>query len=73
MDFGQAMQFDLTDDGFLDGRLRILQPKAGYRAATDPVLLAAFAPAEPGQSVVELGCGTGVASLCPVSYTHLCV
>jgi tRNA1Val (adenine37-N6)-methyltransferase len=64
MDFGQAMQFDLTDDGFLDGRLRILQPKAGYRAATDPVLLAAFAPAEPGQSVLELGCGAGVASLC---------
>lgn len=55
---------DLTDDGFLDGRLRILQPKQGYRAATDPVLLAAAVPARPGDSVLELGCGAGVASLC---------
>ena len=58
------MLFDLTDDGFLDGRLRILQPRAGYRAATDPVLLAAFTPADAGQSALELGCGAGVASLC---------
>lgn len=54
----------LTDDGFLGGRLRILQPRAGYRAATDPVLLAAAVAAEPGQSVLELGCGAGVATLC---------
>lgn len=55
---------DLTDDGFLGGRLRILQPRAGYRAATDPVLLAAATDAQAGQSVLELGCGAGVASLC---------
>lgn len=53
-----------TDDGFLGGRLRILQPRVGYRAATDPVLLAAATPARPDQSVLELGCGVGVASLC---------
>jgi tRNA1(Val) A37 N6-methylase TrmN6 len=55
---------DLTDDGFLGGSLRILQPRDGYRAATDPVLLAAACPARPGESVLELGCGAGVASLC---------
>ena len=55
---------DLTEDGFLGGRLRILQPRSGYRAATDPVLLAAAVPAMAGQSVLELGCGAGVASLC---------
>lgn len=54
----------LTEDGFLGGRLRILQPKDGYRAATDPVILAAATPARPGESVLELGCGAGVASLC---------
>ena len=55
---------ELTDDGFLGQRLRILQPRRGYRAATDPVLLAAAVPAQTGQSVLELGCGVGVASLC---------
>lgn len=54
----------LSEDGFLGGRLRIRQPVTGYRAATDPVFLAAFTPAAAGQSVLELGCGAGVAVLC---------
>ncbi|MGY6634387.1 MAG: tRNA1(Val) (adenine(37)-N6)-methyltransferase [Alkalilacustris sp.] len=53
-----------TEDAFLDGRLRILQPQGGYRAATDPVLMAAAVPARSGQSVLDLGCGVGVAALC---------
>ena len=57
-------EVDLTHDRFLDGRLMIWQPRAGYRAAMDPVLLAAACDARPGQSVLELGCGAGVASLC---------
>lgn len=57
-------QQDLSADRFLDGRLMIAQPKAGYRAAMDPVLLGAACPARAGQSVLELGCGAGVASLC---------
>lgn len=55
---------DVTDDGFLGQRLQILQPRLGYRAATDPVLLAAAVPAQSGHSVLELGSGAGVASLC---------
>ncbi|MEZ5777610.1 MAG: methyltransferase [Paracoccaceae bacterium] len=55
---------ELSADGFLDGRLVIRQPIGGYRAAMDPVLLAAAVPAMPGESVLELGCGVGVASLC---------
>ncbi len=55
---------DLTDDAFLCGRLRLWQPARGYRAATDPVLLAAACPAHPGESVLDLGCGAGAAALC---------
>lgn len=54
----------LSDDRFLGGRLRLLQPVKGYRAATDPVLLAAACLAEPTQSVLDLGCGAGAAALC---------
>jgi tRNA1Val (adenine37-N6)-methyltransferase len=54
----------LTDDKFLCGRLRLLQPVKGYRAATDPVLLAAACPAQPGETVLDLGCGAGAAALC---------
>ena len=54
----------LSDDRFLGGRLRLLQPLKGYRAATDPVFLAAACPAEPAQSVLDLGCGAGAAALC---------
>ena len=54
----------LTDNGFLDGRVNILQPKTGYRAATDPVFLAATVNARAGETVLELGCGAGVAMAC---------
>lgn len=55
---------DLTSDLFLGGALVISQPKIGYRAGVDSVLLAASVPATRGDSVLELGCGVGVASLC---------
>jgi tRNA1Val (adenine37-N6)-methyltransferase len=54
----------LSEDRFLDGRLSVRQPRVGYRAATDPVLMAAAVPARTGEAVLELGCGAGVASLC---------
>ena len=55
---------DLGRDAFLGGRLVIAQPRTGYRAGIDPVLLAASIPARSGQSVLDLGCGSGVAALC---------
>ncbi|MEM6372674.1 MAG: methyltransferase [Pseudomonadota bacterium] len=55
---------DLTCDAFLGGRLHLWQPKAGYRAGVDPVLLAAAVPARTGDSVLDLGCGVGAAALC---------
>ncbi len=55
---------ELSRDAFLCGRLHLWQPRKGYRAATDPVLLAAACPALPGQSVLDMGCGAGAAALC---------
>jgi len=60
-DFAEA---ELTEDAFLGGRLRLRQPAAGYRAAIDPVLLAAAVPAAAGDSVADLGCGVATAGLC---------
>lgn len=54
----------LSRDAFLCGRLHLWQPVKGYRAATDPVLLAAACPAAPGARVLDLGCGAGAAALC---------
>jgi tRNA1Val (adenine37-N6)-methyltransferase len=54
----------LSRDAFLCGKLHLWQPLKGYRAATDPVLLAAACPARPGERVLDLGCGAGAAALC---------
>jgi tRNA1(Val) A37 N6-methylase TrmN6 len=64
MAWDQMDEADLSCDAFLGGRLQIWQPRRGYRAGVDPVLLAASVPARAGQAVLELGCGVGVASLC---------
>jgi tRNA1(Val) A37 N6-methylase TrmN6 len=54
---------DTTQDRLLGGRVTIFQPKGGYRAAIDPVLLAAAIPAKPTDRVLDAGSGTGAASL----------
>jgi tRNA1(Val) A37 N6-methylase TrmN6 len=64
MGTGDPPTGELTEDGFLGGRLVVAQPRGGYRAAIDPVLLAAAVPARAGERVLELGCGAGVAGLC---------
>ena len=53
-----------TRDAFLGGRVHAIQPAKGFRSGIDAVLMAATVPAKDGQSVLELGCGVGVASLC---------
>jgi tRNA1(Val) A37 N6-methylase TrmN6 len=54
---------EVTEDGFLDNALTIRQPRIGYRAAIDPLFLAAAVPAESGGRALDIGAGVGVAAL----------
>jgi tRNA1(Val) A37 N6-methylase TrmN6 len=58
-----AVQADVSEDLLLGGRLRLRQPKVGYRAGVDAALLAAACDARPGQRALEVGCGAGGALL----------
>lgn len=59
------MSGNLTHDALLGGRVRLAQPARGTcRVAIDAVLLAAAVPARAGDTVVDLGAGTGAAALC---------
>jgi tRNA1(Val) A37 N6-methylase TrmN6 len=53
-----------TEDTLLGGRVKLRQPANGYRAAIDPVLLAAAVLVISEERVLEVGCGVGAAALC---------
>jgi tRNA1(Val) A37 N6-methylase TrmN6 len=59
-----APDLPYSEDMLLGGRVRLRQPRQGYRAAIDPVLLAAAVPAGPADHVLDVGCGAGAAALC---------
>ena len=63
---------DLTEDTLLGGRVRLRQPAEGYRAAIDPVLLAAAVPAGGRETVLDIGCGAGAAMLCLAARVPAC-
>jgi len=59
---------NVSVDRFHAGRIQVLQPKNGYRAAIDPVFLAAALDVpKHGSRLLDAGCGAGVASLCAAS------
>lgn len=58
---------EVTEDTVLGGRVRLFQARDGYRVAIDPVLAAAAVPAKPGQSILDVGSGTGAAGFCLAS------
>ena len=51
-----------TIDDFLGGKIKLKQSE--YRATSDAVLLASAIPAKDGQSVLDVGCGSGAVVLC---------
>ena len=52
-----------TCDAILGGRIRVIQPRKGYRFSGDSILLARFVSIRRCDRVLELGAGTGVISL----------
>lgn len=54
----------LRADAVYGGTVKITQPESGYRAAVDPILLAAATPLTPGIKILDVGCGVGTAGLC---------
>lgn len=57
-----AGAIDVSEDALLGGRITFFQPRRGYRAAIDPVILAASVPAGAGEEVLDVG--SGAATLC---------
>ena len=53
------IEAETVENALLGGRVRLRQPARGYRAGMDAALLAAAVAAEPGQRVIEAGCGAG--------------
>ena len=56
-----------TDDALLGGRVRLRQPAKGYRAAIDPLLLAASLAIRPGETLLDLCCGVGTVGACALA------
>jgi tRNA1Val (adenine37-N6)-methyltransferase len=52
-----------TVDAILDGRLRIIQKKLGYRFSLDALLLAHFAALREGDDLIDLGTGSGIIAM----------
>ena len=50
---------DVTEDWLLNEQVRLFQPKKGYRAGLDAILLASSLDGRPGEHFLELGCGAG--------------
>ena len=70
MSLDQPAQFvkhqTITRDAFLGGRLTLSQPRSGFRAGLDSVLLGAAVPAGT-HNLLDLGAGVGTAGLCALA------
>jgi tRNA1(Val) A37 N6-methylase TrmN6 len=66
------METPFTEDALLGGRVRLMQPRKGYRVAVDAVLLAAAVEAHAGERVLDLGAGVGAVALCIASRVAGC-
>lgn len=52
-----------TIDMFMDGRLKLIQSRSGYRFSIDAILLSEFVTIKKGDTVVDFGSGCGIIPL----------
>lgn len=55
---------DVIETTLLRGQVKLLQPREGFHASMDTVLLAAATHVNEGQTLLDVGCGVGSAGLC---------
>jgi tRNA1(Val) A37 N6-methylase TrmN6 len=60
---GEIGEIETSQDALLGGRLAIRQPTAGHRVGSDAILLAAAAPADGVERLVDVGAGIGAVGL----------
>jgi tRNA1Val (adenine37-N6)-methyltransferase len=60
---------EITNDSFLNGKLKIKQSRSGYRFSIDAILLADHAKLKPRDRVLDIGTGCGIISLI-LAYHH---
>lgn len=58
------MTENYTHDYLLDKQIKIFQPEDGYRTSSDAVLLSSLVTIKKGDSILDVGSGTGGISLC---------
>ena len=54
---------DETLDAMLQGKIKVIQKRSGYRFSLDAVILARWARIFPGARVLDLGTGCGIIAL----------
>jgi len=55
---------EIVETALLRGRVKLLQPKEGFRASIDSVFLAAAVNVKSGDKILDIGCGVGSVGLC---------
>jgi len=61
-----------TEDAFLGGRLKLLQPRDGHRAGLDAILLGAAVRIEARARVLDAGAGPGIVGLALAARVEAC-
>ncbi len=53
----------VTKDGFLNGKVILVQPKSGFRSGIDSIFLASSIFPKSGDTILDVGCGVGTVGI----------